>query len=90
MEESKIVEKDLQEKRDEFFILKDLFFKLDNEKKELERKNMQLSSQQEKILSQNKSTENSQMEILTDLREEIAALTIQVKWDSRVFLNKFS
>lgn len=78
MEESKIVEKDLQEKRDEFFILKDLFFKLDNEKKELERKNMQLSSQQEKILSQNKSTENSQMEILTDLREEIAALTIQV------------
>ncbi len=39
---------------------------------------MQLSSQQEKILSQNKSTENSQMEILTDLREEIAALTIQV------------
>ena len=84
------MEKDLQEKRDEFFILKDLFFKLDNEKKELERKNMQLSSQQEKILSQNKSTENSQMEILTDLREEIAALTIQVKWDSRVFLNKFS
>jgi len=72
------VEKDLQEKRDEFFILKDEFLRLDNERKTLEKKNMQLGAQQESILTKNKSTEQNQMEILHELREEIAALTIQV------------
>jgi len=79
LEESKSVDNEFQDKRNEFFTLKELFLQLDGEKKELERKNKELCSQQDSLVNKHKNTEHNQMELLNSLREEIAAMTIQIK-----------